>query len=77
MGSDKKMFKISCQYFYYLNLFLIFIFEICENTLQIDNWPKFRVVFQLSKPENIPKKYRKAEYVQRHVCFVNVQLFLH
>ena len=23
------------------------------------------------------KKYRKAEYVQRHVCFVNVQSSLH
>ena len=25
----------------------------------------------------ISKKYRKAEYVQRHVCFVNVQSSLH
>ena len=28
-------------------------------------------------PSNIEKRYRKAEYVQRRVCFVNVQSSLH
>ena len=35
----------------------------------------FKVV--LRKFQGCLKKYRKAEYVQRRVCFVNVQLSLH
>merc|ERR1711954_40635 len=31
----------------------------------------------LNNIETQSKKYRKAEYVQRHVCFVNVQSSLH
>ena len=43
--------------------------------IQKVSYIKFPV--SLKHVDTVSKKYRKAEYVQHHLCFVNVQLSLH
>ena len=38
---------------------------------------KENTLWKGKKTQNGIEKYRKAEYVQRRVCFVNVQSYLH